>query len=144
MYAVSFAYPVYLIYWANDKTADELNSPYGQHRYGFLFNLIKVEKSPNSRHYHAVFLFRRLMYCSIPLFLIPLNLASVGMSFEIIMILHLAYLIVYGVWLDMPHETRRLQFLELLNESLFSLMLYSTLLMTDLAENATLGNSLSA
>lgn len=99
MYFILLSVPLCMIYHVKNKDADELNSPYARHRYGFLFNLIVVEKSPNAKYFTPVFLLRRLFYCTIPLLLC--NIQSI--TIEVMILCHVLYTIVYGVWLDMPH-----------------------------------------
>ena len=135
IYLVSLSIPVYIIWFNSHKTPEQLKSPYVRHRYGELYALIDVEKSANAKYYHGVFLLRRLLYVTIPL----IFLFAPSLNFEFIILAHTLYLIVYGVFLNMPHESIHLVVTEFINEWLFSLMLYVSLLMTDLAENATQG-----
>lgn len=110
-------------------------TPYAKHRYGYLFNQIDTKRSKHAKHFHATFLLRRFLYCSLPLWMFTCS----SLNFIFIIIVHTIFLVILGAWMNHPHETRRLRRTELLNEWFFSLLLYESFLMTDLAANATNG-----
>ena len=92
-----------------------------------------MKRSTFAKYYSPSFLIRRWTYCSLPLWMIR----NPSLNFIVIIILHTFFAIWYGTCMNMPHVTRRLRYLELFNEGLFSLLLYESFLMTDLAANAT-------
>ena len=126
------AYPLFII-WFVESLGDKIFTPYATHRFGQLFYQVDLKQAPWAKHYHGFFLLRRWIYFSMPLWCAN----APSLNFIFIILLHTFYTILYGVGMDLPHNTRRLRVTELINEWFFSLLLYESFLMTDLAVNAT-------
>lgn len=131
---VCLAYPAFTAYIVK-KYRRKLKTKWAQQRFGALYEQINVKKSPGAKFYHSIFLFRRVIIC-----LLPIADYQNITPYLVLIFCHQVYLILYAYVLDTPHDMTRLQRIEMANEFIFMLILVTSLMLTDLANNCVWTN----
>jgi len=119
-------YPLFVLYFVAVNLSC-IDNEYVNERFKPIMAQISLKRSPYAAFFYPVFILRRYLFVIIPL---TLN-SRPAIQIQSLILLQIAYIIIYGIVMGMPHQDRPTRNLEALNEAVLMCLFYHMMCFTN-------------